>query len=74
MLEHRNHPHIFGANFANVPQILKIFGKSLGTDMVNPDVTSRIHTVLGLMQQFVPAAALQAGLSALTPEEQAKFK
>ena len=67
------HPHIFGANFANVPQILKIFGKSLGTHMVDEAVTARIRNTLVLMQQLVPGAAIQAGLAALTPEEQAKF-
>ncbi len=59
---------------ANLPQILKIFGKSLGTNMVNEEVTARIRNTLGLMQQAIPAATLQAGLSTLAPEEQAKFK
>jgi hypothetical protein len=68
------HPHIFGNNLANVPQILKIFAKSLGTIMVNQEVTNRIRNTLGLMQQAIPEAALQAGLATLTPEEQAKFK
>lgn len=69
----RKHPHILGANFANVPQILKIFAASLGTEMVNEEVTNRIRGTLALLQQTVPEA-LQAAHGALTPEEQAKFK
>lgn len=62
--------HLFSGGFQLLPSIISIFATALGTELINPTITSRMVGILRQMQSQLPSEALQSAWSGVNPEHQ----
>jgi len=63
----------FGEGYKNLPKILSLFAQTLGTKLIDEEVSQKMVAIMQLMQASFPAEFLQKALEALPQEQRLKL-